>query len=139
MTILFTNHHSSCGIKPQTLTLISLDFFRKIEPILIIQSAISRGVSNGILLVPHIITILFMDDGKGKLIARHRTFLIRSPLMPKVNTFIEVKYSFLTFGYLLRPATMVFPSRRVLEFESSIITQWLRWYSTQLDLTFSWN
>ena len=34
---LFTNQHSSLRIKPQTLTLILLDFFQKIEPILIMN------------------------------------------------------------------------------------------------------
>ena len=37
------------------------------------QSAISRGVSIEILLVPHRITKFFTDDGKGKSMARHRT------------------------------------------------------------------
>ena len=77
------------------------------------QLAISRGVSYGILLVPHRITIFFTGDGKGKSIARHGTFSTRSPPVTKFNAFIGAKYSFHTFGYLLRPATMVSPSRSV--------------------------
>ena len=71
---LFSDQHSSRGIKPQTLTLILLDFFRKIEPVLKMQSAISRGESIGILLVLHRIIMFFTDDGKGKSMARHITF-----------------------------------------------------------------
>ena len=77
------------------------------------QLAISQGVSIGILLVPHRITSFFTDDGKGKLMAHHRTFSMRSPPMPKFNAFIGVKYSFHTLGYLLRPALMESPNRRV--------------------------
>ena len=47
------------------------------------QSAISRGVSIEIILVLHRITTFFTDDGKGKSIARHRTFSTRSPPMLK--------------------------------------------------------
>ena len=43
------------------------------------QSALSRGVSIGILLVPHRNTTFFTDDGKGKSMDRHRTFSTRSP------------------------------------------------------------
>ena len=39
-----------------------------------VQSAISQGVSNGILLVPHRTKTFFTDDDKGKSMARHRTF-----------------------------------------------------------------
>ena len=59
------------------------------------QSAISRVVYIGILLVPQRITIFFTDDGKDKSMARHRTFSTRSPLMPKFNAFVGAKYSFL--------------------------------------------
>ena len=56
-------------IKPQTLTLIPLNLFQKIEPKLTIQSAMYlRGVSFGILLVPHRTTRFFMDDGKSKML-----------------------------------------------------------------------
>ena len=65
------------------------------------QSAISRGVSIGILLVPHRITTFFTDGGTGKLMVRHRTFSTRSPLMPKFNAFIAAKYLFHSLGYLL--------------------------------------
>ena len=57
-----------------------------------IQSAISRGVSIGILLVPHRITTFFTDGGTGKLMVRHRTFSTRSPLMPKFNGKIFVPF-----------------------------------------------
>ena len=107
----------------QTLTLIRLDFFRKVEPILIIQSALSRGESAATLFVSHRIAIFFMDDGKAKSIAHRRTFSARSPPTHKFNAFVGAKYSFHTFGYLLRPATMESPSRGL---ESLIITQWLR-------------
>ena len=79
------------------------------------QSAISRGVSVGILLVPHRITF-FTDDGKGKWMAHHRTFSTRFPPMPNFNAFIRAKYLFHTLGYLLRPVTMESPNRRVLGF-----------------------
>ena len=57
------------------------------------QSAISRGVSTGILLVLHRITTFFTEDGKGKLMACHRTFSTRSSPMPKFNAFIWAKTS----------------------------------------------
>ena len=57
------------------------------------QLAISRGVSFGMLLVLHRITTFSTDDGKGKLMACHRTFLMQSPSMPELNAFIGVKYS----------------------------------------------
>ena len=57
------------------------------------QSAISQGVWIEILLVPHRITTFFTDDGKGKLMARHRTFSTRSPPMPKFNAFIPSNHS----------------------------------------------
>ena len=88
------------------------------------QSAISRGVSIGILLVSHRITTFFTDDSKGKSMSRHRVFSTRSPQILKFNEFIGVKYSFHTLGYLL--ATVKSPERRVLGFESFIIKQWLR-------------
>ena len=65
--------------------------------------------------------------------ARHGTFSTQSPPMPKFNAFIGAKYLFHTLGYLLRPATMESPNRRVLGFTSLIIEQWLRRYSIQLD------
>ena len=87
------------------------------------QLVISWGVSIGILLVPHRITTFFTDDSKDKLMTRHRTFSTQSPPVPKFNAFIGVKYSFHTLGYLLRPATMESPNRRVLGFAFLIITQ----------------
>ena len=114
---LFTDQHSSHGIKPQTLTLIPLGFFWKIEAILMMELAIPQGVLIGILLVLHRITTFFTNDSKAKLMAHHRTFLMRSPPIPKFNTFIWVKYSFHTLGYLLRPATMVSPNKKVLDFK----------------------
>ena len=99
-----------------------------------IESAISRGVSIGILLVLHKITTFFMDDGKGKLMARHRTFLKWSLPLPKFSAFIGAKYSFHALGYLLSPATTESLNIRVLVFESLMKGQWLRWYLTQLDL-----
>ena len=98
------------------------------------QSVISWGVLIEILLVPHRITTFFTDDGKGKSMAHHRTFLTWSPPMPKFTAFIGEKYSFHTLGCLLRPGTMESPNRRVLGFKSLIIEQWLWWYSTQLGL-----
>ena len=82
------------------------------------QLAISWEVSIEIILVPLRITTFFKDYGKGKLMARHITFSTRSPPRPKFNAFIWAKYSFLTLGYLLRPATMESPNRRGLGFES---------------------
>ena len=90
------------------------------------QSAISWGVSVGILLVLHRITTFFMDDSKGKLTAHYRTFSMQSPPMPKFNVFIGAKYSFHTLGCLLRPARMESPNRKVLGFESLIIEQWFQ-------------
>ena len=90
------------------------------------QSAISRGVSIGILLVAHRFTTFFTDDGKGKSKARHRTFHTESPPVPMFNAFIGAKCLFHTLGYLLGPATMESPNRRVLGFASLIIEQWLR-------------
>ena len=90
-----------------------------------VQSAMSRGVSIGMLLVPHKITTFFTDESKGKSMAHHRTFSMQSPPMPKFNAFIGVKYSFHTLGYLLRPAMMESPNRRVLGFAFLIIKQWL--------------
>ena len=89
------------------------------------QSPILQRVSIEILLVPHRITIFFKDDSKCKLMAHHRTFLTRSPAMPKFNTLIGAKYSFHIFRYLLRTAAMESPGRTVLGFESLIIKQWL--------------
>ena len=80
------------------------------------QSAISRWVSIGILLVPHRITTFFMNNSKGKLMAHHITFSTQSPTMSKFYTFIGVKYSFHTLGYLLKLATMESPNSRVLGF-----------------------
>ena len=79
------------------------------------QSAISQGLSIGILLVPHRITF-FMNNSKGKLMACHITFSTQSPTMPKFYTFFGVKYSFHTLGYLLRLAAMESPNSRVLGF-----------------------
>ena len=76
------------------------------------QSAISQGLSVGILLVPHRITF-FMNNSKGKLMTYHITFSTQSP---KFYTFIGVKYSFHTLGYLLRLAAMESPNSRVLGF-----------------------
>ena len=89
------------------------------------QSAISQGVSTEILLVPHRITTFFKDDSKDKSMAHHRTFSTQSSSMPKFSAFIWAKYSFHTLGYLLRPAMMESPNRRVLGFESLILKQWL--------------
>ena len=52
------------------------------------QSAMSQGVSIGILLVPHRITTFFMDDSKGKLMAPHRAFSTQHPPMPKFITLL---------------------------------------------------
>ena len=50
------------------------------------QSAISWGVSSGVLLVLHRITTFFMDDSEGKLMAYHETCSTQSPPpMPKHN------------------------------------------------------
>lgn len=46
------------------------------------QLAISRGVSFGMLLVLHRITTFFMDDSEGKLMAYHETCLTQSPPPP---------------------------------------------------------
>ena len=54
-----------------------------------------------VLLVPHKITTFFTDDGKDKLMARHRAFLTRPPLMPKFNVFIGAKYLFHTWRIYL--------------------------------------
>ena len=69
------------------------------------------------LLVLHRITA---DDGKVKWMAHNRTFSMQFPPMPKFSTFIRMKYSFHTLGYLLTPATMESPNRRLLVFESLI-------------------
>ena len=94
-------------INPHHVNIISLDIFRKIEPMLIMQSGISRGVSIEILLVPHRITIFFSDDGIGKLMACQRTLSMGFPPMPKFNALIQTKYSLHTLGYLIRPANEV--------------------------------
>ena len=65
------------------------------------QSAISWGVSIGILLVPHRITTFFTDYGKGKSMTRHRAFSTRSPPIPKFNAFIGAKCSFHILGIYL--------------------------------------
>ena len=49
------------------------------------QSTIPRRVPFGILLVPSRIRAFFRNDGKGKSTAHPRTFLTRSPQMPKFN------------------------------------------------------
>ena len=82
------------------------------------QLAILWGASIGILLVPHRITIFFMDNRKGKSMAHHKTFSMQTSPMSKFDVFSAAKYSFHTFGYLLRPATMESLSRRVLGFKS---------------------
>ena len=114
--ILFTNKHSSPRSKPQTLTLIPLDLFWKREPILMMQLAISWGVTIMILLVLlvlHRITTFFTDDGKGKLMVHHRTSSTWSLWMSMFNLFIGAKYSFHTLAHLLRPATAEYPGKRV--------------------------
>ena len=90
------------------------------------QSALSRGVSSRILLVPHRIITFLTDDGKAKLMALYRTFSMRSPPVSKFSAFIGAKYQFHILGYLLGPARMESSNRRVLGFESLIIEQWLR-------------
>ena len=64
------------------------------------QSALSREVSIGILLVPHRITTFFTDDVKVNRWIAIEHFL-RDLLMPKFNAFIGAKYLFHTLGYLL--------------------------------------
>ena len=81
------------------------------------QSTISWEISIGILLVPHRITTFFTCSAKGKLMVCHGTILMRSPPMSNFNKFIGAKYSFHILGYLLRPAMMESPNRRVLDFE----------------------
>ena len=93
---------------------------------IMMQSALLLGVSIRILLVPHRITTFFMGDVKCESMAHHRTFSMGSPPMLKFKAFIGAKYSFCALGYLLRPATMESPNRRVLGFESLILKQWLR-------------
>ena len=61
---LFNDQNSSHRIKPQTLVLTTLDFFWKIDAILMMKLAVSMGVLIGIL-VPHKITTFFTDDSKG--------------------------------------------------------------------------
>ena len=60
------------------------------------QSAISQGVSIGILLVLHSFTIFFIDNSKGQLLAFHRIFLRQSP--PCINS---VHLSGLNINYML--------------------------------------
>ena len=67
-------------------------------------------------MAPHRITAFFTDDGKGKSMALHRIFSTQSSPMPNFNAFIRVKYSFHTLRYLLRPAMMESPNRKVLGF-----------------------
>ena len=55
------------------------------------QSAMSQGISIGILLVPQRIITFFKDNGKGKSMTYRRTFSMQSPLMSKFNTFIGAK------------------------------------------------
>ena len=61
------------------LTLILLDFFWEIESVLMIHLALCWWEYIGILLVPHRISIFFMDDGKGKLMSCCRSFSMWSP------------------------------------------------------------
>ena len=71
-----------------------------------------------VLLVLHRITTFFKDNGKGKLMAHHRTSSTWSPPMSMFNPFIGAKYSFHTLAHLLRLATAEYSGKRVLDFES---------------------
>ena len=58
------------------------------------QSAISRGVSIGMLLVSHRITTFFTDDGKGISMSRHRAFSTRSPPILKFKLRLKTQICF---------------------------------------------
>ena len=90
-----------------------LDFSRKQEPILTIQSAISTGESVNRLLVPHNTTTFFSDEGIQRFLVHQNTFFTRSPPIPKFNALNGVKYLCNTFKYLERPAIMESPSNKV--------------------------
>ena len=83
--------------------LILLDFLRKQELMLTIQSAIFIGKFVKRLLVPHNTTSFFSDGGITKFLACQSTFSARSPPIPKFNAFNDVKYICHSFKYLERP------------------------------------
>ena len=128
---LLTDQHSSRGIM---MMFTMLDFLWKIMPTSTMISAISRGESVEILLVPPWATIFRTDDGSGKQMARQNTFPTRSPLMPKFIVFSDTKYFSNTVWYRTSPAMMESLKRSVLGFVAFIVRQWLRWHSIQLDL-----
>ena len=128
---LLTDQHSSRGIM---MMFTMLDFLWKIMPTSTMISAISRGESVEILLVPPWATIFRTDDGSGKQMARQNTFPTRSPLMPKFIVFSDTKYFSNTVWYRASPAIMESLNRSVLGFVTFIVRQWLRWNSILLDL-----
>ena len=110
---LFMDQLSSLGINPQIKTLTLLDFSYKQEPMLTIQSAISKGESVKRLLVPHNTTTFFSDGGINIFFIHQSTFSNQSPPIPKFNTFNGIKYLCHAFKYLERPAIMESPSNKV--------------------------
>ena len=128
------DHHSSRGIKPHIMMFTMLDFLWKIVSTSMMQSAIWRGESVEILLVPHWTAIFPTYNGSGKMMARQSTFSTRSPPMPKLIVISDTKYFPHTVWYLASPALMESPNRSVLRFATFIVRQWLRWHSIQLDL-----
>ena len=97
---LFADQLSSLGINRQMKTFTLLNFSHKQEPMLTIQSAISKRVSVKRLLVPHNTTTLFSNGGFNRFLVCQSTFSTWSPLIPKFNAFNGGKISLPYFQIL---------------------------------------
>ena len=110
---LFSDQLSSLEINPQIKTLTLLDFSHKQEPMLTMQSAISKGESVNRLLVPHNVTTFLSDKGINRFLVCQSTFSTQSLPIPKFNAFNGVKYLCHTFKYLEKLAIMESRSNKV--------------------------
>ena len=110
-----------------------LDFLRKVVPTATMESAIWRGESVKIWLVPHWTTMFCTDNGSGKLMACQTKFSTGSPPVPKFIAFSNTICFFHTIWYHASPAIIESPNRRVLGFVIFIVTQCMRLHSIEPD------
>ena len=90
MSLIKTLFSDQLSSHPQMLTLLDFPCYQ--EPMLTIQSAISKGESVKQLLVPHNIATFFSDGGINRFLVCQSTFSAQSPPIPKFNAFNGVKY-----------------------------------------------
>ena len=89
---VFMDQLSFLGINPQIKTLILLNFLRKQEPMLTIQSIYVREAVKR-LLVPQNITTFFTDKGINRFMTHQSIISACPPLIPEFNPFNVSKTS----------------------------------------------